>query len=250
MAFRCRGVRAVGGRAIVAGERLENRHLLATFVVTNLLNAGAGSLREAVTQANEAAGDDTIRFAPVLAGTIVLASGQLDVIGGLSIDGPGAAKLAVSGNDSSRIFALKGTEARLSIDDISLSNGRATVLDPVGPGLVRGGAIRNDGGTLVLWRVTFSRNSAVSDPTQSGAAAIVGGGAVVIPVGRSSGLPTAPSSATRSKGARATPSVARSPMSQTPVPASPAAPSLATPPPARRPPMEVRSATSERACWL
>ena len=179
MAFRCRGVRAVRGRALGAGERLEDRHLLAAFVVTNLLDAGAGSLREAVTQANEAAGADTIRFAPALAGTIVLASGQLDVIGGLSIDGPGAAKLAVSGNDSSRIFALKGAEARLSIDDITLSNGRATVLDPVGPGLVRGGAIRNDGGTLVLWRVTFSGNSAVSDPTQSGAAAIVGGGAVV-----------------------------------------------------------------------
>jgi hypothetical protein len=94
MALRCRGVRAVGGGALGAGERLEDRHLLATFVVTNLLDAGAGSLREAVTQANEAAGADTIRFAPALAGTIVLASGQLDVTGGLWIDGPSAAKLA------------------------------------------------------------------------------------------------------------------------------------------------------------
>ena len=65
MALRCRGVRAVRGRAIGAGERLEDRHLLATFVVTNLLDAGTGSLREAVTQANEAAGADAIRFVTV-----------------------------------------------------------------------------------------------------------------------------------------------------------------------------------------
>jgi hypothetical protein len=87
--------------------------------------------------------------------------------------------MAVSGNDSSRIFALKGSEARLSVNDMTLSDGRATDLEPVGPGLVRGGAIRNDGGTLNLRRVTFTGNRAFSDPTQPGAAAIVGGGAVV-----------------------------------------------------------------------
>jgi hypothetical protein len=180
MEFRCRGRRVTPrGPILGAGERLEDRHLLATFLVTNLLDAGAGSLRDAVSQANEAVGADTIRFAQALAGTIVLATGQLDVVGNLFVDGPGAARLAVSGNDSSRIFALKGPDSRLSIDDITLSDGRATDLEAVGPGLVRGGAIRNDGGTLLLARVTFTGNRAFSDPSQPGAAAIVGGGAVV-----------------------------------------------------------------------
>lgn len=179
MTVRCHDGRRTRGPGLHVGERLEDRHLLAAFLVTNLFDAGAGSLRDAVSQANEAAGADTIRFAPALAGTIVLATGQLDVVGVLSIDGPGAARLAVSGSDTSRIFALAGTGSRLSIDDITLSDGRATDREPVGPGLVRGGAIRNDGGTLHLARVTFSGNRAVSDPTLPGAAAIVGGGAVV-----------------------------------------------------------------------
>jgi len=179
MAFQSRCARAARGPTLGAGERLEDRHFLATFVVSNLLDAGAGSFRDAVSRANEAAGPDTIRFTPALAGTIVLASGQLDVIGRLFVDGPGAARLAVSGNESSRIFALKGPDARLSIDDITLSDGLATDLEPVGPGLVRGGAIRNDGGTLLLNRVTFTGNRAVSAPGGPGAAAIVGGGAVV-----------------------------------------------------------------------
>ena len=43
-------------------ERLEPRTLLATFVVTNVENTGAGSLRQAILDANGAAGADVITF--------------------------------------------------------------------------------------------------------------------------------------------------------------------------------------------
>src|SRR4051812_22759847 len=44
-------------------EPLEERVLFATFTVTNTLDSGAGSLRTAITSANNAAGADTIAFA-------------------------------------------------------------------------------------------------------------------------------------------------------------------------------------------
>src|SRR5579883_2992121 len=47
---------------------LERRDLLSTFTVTNLHNAGAGSLRQAIIASNGHAGPDTIDFA--VAGTI------------------------------------------------------------------------------------------------------------------------------------------------------------------------------------
>lgn len=56
--------------AALQAEPLEPRAMLATFTVTNLYNAGAGSLRTAITQANALPGADDIAFA--VAGTIRL----------------------------------------------------------------------------------------------------------------------------------------------------------------------------------
>jgi len=75
----------------------------ATFAVINTSDSGAGSLRQAILGANAAPGADEITFAH-LHGTITLTSGQLDITDDLTIAGPGAKELAVSGNDSSRVF--------------------------------------------------------------------------------------------------------------------------------------------------
>jgi hypothetical protein len=58
-------------------EVLEDRSLPSTFMVTNLLDAGAGSLRAAVASGNANPGADMIDFA--VTGTIALTSGQLDI---------------------------------------------------------------------------------------------------------------------------------------------------------------------------
>ena len=47
----------------------------ATFTVTNLNNSGPGSLRQAILDANVAAGDDDIVFQSGLSGQITLTSG-------------------------------------------------------------------------------------------------------------------------------------------------------------------------------
>ncbi|WP_440222662.1 right-handed parallel beta-helix repeat-containing protein [Dokdonella sp. MW10] len=81
----------------------------ATLTVTTLADSGAGSLRAAITQANAAAGADTIQFQAGLAGTIVLTSGQLSVTDSLTITGPGAGVLTIDGNQANRIFAFSNT---------------------------------------------------------------------------------------------------------------------------------------------
>src|SRR5438034_5239017 len=69
-------------------EAFEERCLPSLFTVTNLHNAGAGSLRSGIRQANTAAGADTIQFAAGLAGTIRLTGGELAITDHLSVLGP------------------------------------------------------------------------------------------------------------------------------------------------------------------
>jgi hypothetical protein len=70
--------------------------------VTNANDSGAGSLRAAIAAS---ASGDTIDFAPALNGqTIILSSGRLVIDKALTISGPGAGSLTISGghNDTVR----------------------------------------------------------------------------------------------------------------------------------------------------
>jgi hypothetical protein len=83
-------------------EGLEERTVLSTLTVLNALDSGAGSLRDTIKAAN---GGDTIVFAPTLDGQIVtLTRGELTINKSLDIEGPGASLLAISGNDTNRVF--------------------------------------------------------------------------------------------------------------------------------------------------
>src|SRR5262249_21202747 len=74
-------------------EQLEDRSLPSTFTVLNLHDSGAGSLRQAILNANAAVGDDLINFS--VTGTIQLTSGQLpDITGKVNIDGTTAPAFA------------------------------------------------------------------------------------------------------------------------------------------------------------
>ena len=112
--------------------RLEDRTVPATFTVGNLADDGLGSLRAAITAANANPGADVVDFAPGLHGTVVLTSGELGITDDLRIDGPNANRLAVSGNDASRVFTIAaGVSA--DIDGLTVTHGR---------GLLRGGRER------------------------------------------------------------------------------------------------------------
>lgn len=156
-----------GLAARLACEPLEPRDVPATFTVTNTGDSpiiGSGSLRAAILEANATVGvDDTIVFAPSVTGTITLTGGVIAITDSVTITGPGAAKLTVSGNGQDRIFLVSdGTaaQAAVSVSGLTLTRGLA-------PGVSAGGAVRNDE------HLTLS-GVVVTDST----APVTGGGAV------------------------------------------------------------------------
>jgi hypothetical protein len=143
-----------GNAAPLRIEALEGRTVPSTFVVDTLADSGPGSLRQAVLDANANPGADLIRFAPSARdGTVLLAGGELSITDDLRIDGPGADRLAVSGNDASRVFQI-GSGVAVGIDGLAVTHGRA---------VVRGGGILN-AGTLTLSHAVLSNNLAVGVP--------------------------------------------------------------------------------------
>src|SRR5262249_19789096 len=102
-------------------EVLEDRCLPSTFTVLNLLDSGADSLRAAVTAANPNPGPDTIDFATT--GTIALTSGELDITESVTINGPGASALTVSGSHRSTVFDVAGSTIHVTIHDLTIADG-------------------------------------------------------------------------------------------------------------------------------
>jgi hypothetical protein len=132
-------------------EALETRALPSTLTVFNALDSGAGSLRDAVTNAKSG---DTIVFAPSLDGqTISLTSDALTIKKNLDIEGPGADKLAVSGNDTLRIFNID-EGCTVTIAGLTIAHGLGAISGSEGGG---GGGILN-GGSLSIENDVFSAN--------------------------------------------------------------------------------------------
>ena len=179
----------------------------ATFTVTNLNDSGAGSLRDAVTQANAAVGPDTIDF--TVTGTISLAT-QIVIGDDVTITGPGAASLTVSPTGTDRVFYINDANPTVTISGITIQRtsggttgkggaiynyaGNLTIQNSVISGNQssdKGGAIYNYGGTVNIVNSTLSGNSAankggaiynyggtvnITNSTLSGNTAAAGGG--------------------------------------------------------------------------
>ena len=137
-----------------------------TFTVMNTADSGPGSLRQAIINANTNTGADAINFQAGLTGTITLTSGQLPAITeNLTIIGPGALVITVSGNHASGIFEI-ASGVIVTISDLTISNAFHFA----------GGGILNNGGTLSV------SNSTLSDSSSSagGGIANLGGGSVTV----------------------------------------------------------------------
>ena len=151
---------------------------MAIFTVTNLDDSGDGSLRQAIETANEQEGRDLIGFDKSLRGeTITLTSGELKVTDDLTIAGPGANQLTVSGGGNSRVFNIDDETDELtgvSITGLQITGGfsdedaggiksheNLTVANSIIAGNSaeeEGGGIRNFGELTVV-------NSTISDNT-------------------------------------------------------------------------------------
>src|SRR5690242_18049155 len=93
---------AVACGALLLGSA--RRSGAATITVTTAADSGPGSLRAAVAQANIDSPGDAINFDLPMGSTITLTTGQISITNTMSISGPGASKLTIDGNNSSRIF--------------------------------------------------------------------------------------------------------------------------------------------------
>src|SRR5262249_20794571 len=134
-------------------EALEDRTVLSTLTVTNNLDGGAGSLRDAIGHTKDG---DAIIFASKLNGqNITLTSDELASKNSVDIEGPGADKLAVSGNDKFRVFDIVNQGLTVTIAGLTIEDGLAT-----GGG---GGGILNVGSTLNLSNDVLSNNTALGN---------------------------------------------------------------------------------------
>ncbi|HEX4501104.1 MAG TPA: right-handed parallel beta-helix repeat-containing protein, partial [Scandinavium sp.] len=174
-----------------------------TIIVTNTNDNGAGSLRQALVDANDG---DTID-ATGISGVITLTTGQLLVDKSVTINGAGADVLAIDGNAVNRVFEIVGGAKTVSISGLTIRNGQggngggienaATVMLTIinstlsGNAAGLGGGVFNSG-TLTIINSTFSNNMAsqgggiynpgsgmltITNSTFSGNAAPVAGGA-------------------------------------------------------------------------
>src|SRR5262249_4760979 len=126
-------------------EALEDRTVPSTFTVKNLNDSGADSLRAAVAAGNANPGADVIKFRSGLEGTISLAS-ELSITQDLTLDGPGAGKITVSGAGSTRVFNASGATTDVTINDLTIAHGLASAPG----GIAFGGGLLNNGASVNL----------------------------------------------------------------------------------------------------
>ena len=95
----------------------------ATITVTNTNDSGPGSLRQALTIANDG---DTIAFA--VTGTIVLTSEVLVIDNDVTISGPGADRLSINGNQAGYgcVFGI-AHDNTVTISGLTITNGHCGI---------------------------------------------------------------------------------------------------------------------------
>jgi hypothetical protein len=166
-------------------EPLEDRRLLAVFTVTNLNDAGDGSLRQAIVDANNNAGADTVEFDATAVGTINLSTGELTITDALTINGPGQERFKIDANKQSRVFNIDGGMlARVDVEIIGVtitgglaasagwgrdgggifSTGSLSVINST----IAGNTARRHGGGIYVRYETIIINSMISDNTADG----------------------------------------------------------------------------------
>ncbi len=141
------------------GLLLTNTEPPGLVVTTNLDETdptdGLTSLREAIAYAERLPGPSTITFDPAFFGTkprtIRLTGGPLVISdpATITIVGPGAKLLTLSGGSTDRVFDVEG--GSLALSGLTIANGNADL----------GGGLRNEGGRLVLTRVMIRGNRAI-----------------------------------------------------------------------------------------
>jgi predicted outer membrane repeat protein len=123
----------------------------AGYVVTNTNDSGAGSLRQAILDANGSVGADTITFNLSGCPCAISLASRLDVNDALTLAGPGADQLVLDGGHAVQV--IRATNVPLSISGITIRNGLAITPTTSGGGIYAQGP-------LTLTQVTVTGNTA------------------------------------------------------------------------------------------
>ncbi len=115
-----------------------------TRVVTNNSDNDPGSLRQTIVAANPG---DEITFASNVTGSITLLTGELLIDKDLTISGPGADILTISGNNAVRVFTVNSGVV-FTMQGVTVANGKSS----------SGGGLYNSG-TVTITNSTFLANS-------------------------------------------------------------------------------------------
>jgi hypothetical protein len=161
----------------------------AVFTVTSTANSGAGSLRQAVLDANTAVGGDTITFAIAGAGphTIALQAAGLDANGPLTIDGytqsgasPNSLTPSQGGLDGVLRIVLLPAASGGAASAFVLNAGEVTLRGLVLSGFGQSAAVQVSGAATVVriegcYFGTSADGNAVTDPAQGRGIFVSGG---------------------------------------------------------------------------
>ena len=137
------------------------------LVVSTLADSGAGSLRQAMLDANSVSGVDTITFTSGLTGTIDVLSDLPDLSYGIDLQGPGASVITINGGWTEAGGETAG-HTLFVLDGIDVAEGATTISGVTiigGNGSSSGGAIGSFYGDadLTIADVVLSGNFASND---------------------------------------------------------------------------------------
>jgi parallel beta-helix repeat protein/predicted outer membrane repeat protein len=136
-------------------ESLEDRWMPSTLTVTSIADSGVGSLRAEIAAAHNG---DTIVFDKSVfstAKTITLTTGELFIKHNVTITGPGAGILAISGGNTSRVLEVGQTASKVAFSGLTIRDANS-VQNP--DHTAAGGAVENHGG-LTISNSTLTYNT-------------------------------------------------------------------------------------------
>jgi hypothetical protein len=130
--------------------------------VTNTDDSGPGSLRQAIL---DTAPGGTLDFDPSLNGSTITLLSKIQIIQDVTIQGPGADLLTISGGNATRLFLVTTPAAFFGLSDLTITGGNGA---GIAPNL--GGAILVSGDVAIeINRCVFDSNGVTADSAQGGA---------------------------------------------------------------------------------
>lgn len=127
--------------------------------VTNTNDSGPGSLRDAIATGG------TVDFDPSLNGSTITLLSEIQIFQDVTIQGPGAGLLTISGGNATRLFLITTPAAFFGLSDVTITRGNGN-----GAAANLGGAILVSGDVAIeINRCVFDSNGVNANSAQGGA---------------------------------------------------------------------------------